>query len=100
MARPLRIGYPDALYHIMNRGAAFKPIFHDDADRSCFLALLNEIYERYQVKIHAYCLMGNHYHVLLQTHLPNLSKAMRHLDSLYTRRCKRVFMKLGLNSME
>lgn len=86
MSRPLRIEYPGAWYHIMNRGAAKQLIFHNTNHYKIFTQLLNELHKRFQVRIHAYCLMPNHYHILLQTPLPNLSCAMRHLDSLYTRR--------------
>ena len=86
MSRPLRIEYPDACYHIMNRGAAKQIIFHDSKHYQLFIRLLDELHKRFHIKIHAYCLMPNHYHILLQTPLANLSHAMRHLDSLYTRR--------------
>lgn len=86
MSRPLRIEYPWACYHVMNRGAARQRIFQNDNHYEIFVKLLSEIYNRFQIKIHAYCLMPNHYHLLIQTPLSNLSKAMRHIDSLYTRR--------------
>ena len=86
MSRPLRIEYPDAWYHIMNRGAAKQLIFNNGDHYKLFIQLLNELHNRFQVRIHAYCLMPNHYHILLQTPLANLSCAMRHLDSLYTRK--------------
>lgn len=86
MSRPLRVTYPGAWYHIMNRGAAKQLIFNDIDHYKMFIQLLGELHERFQVRIHAYCLMPNHYHILLQTPLANISCAMRHLDSLYTRR--------------
>ena len=86
MARPLRLEYPGAWYHVMNRGLARQPIFRTDAHRQHFLDLLLEIHNRYQVEIHAYCLMGNHYHLFIRTPLANLSRAMRHLNGIYTQR--------------
>jgi len=86
MSRPLRIEYPNAWYHVMNRGANKQKIFCCEKHYHLFLDLLSEIHNRYQVEIHAYCLMPNHYHLLICTPLPNLSRAMRHLDGLYTQR--------------
>ncbi len=85
MARPLRIEYEGAWYHVMNRGAARQATFRSKQHYELFLHLLLEINRRFQVEIHAYCLMPNHYHLLIRTPLANLSKAMRHLNSLYTR---------------
>ena len=86
MARPLRIEYPGAWYHVMNRGARKKTIFHNSKYHQLFLKLLSEISKRYQIHIHAYCLMPNHYHLLVNTPLGNLSKAMKYLNGLYTQR--------------
>src|ERR1700733_6569213 len=86
MPRPLRIEYEDAWYHVMNRGANHQPIFYTEVHREIFINLLKEISEKYFVEIHAFCLMDNHYHLLINTPLPNLSRAMRHLDGLYTQR--------------
>ncbi len=63
MARPLRIEYPGAWYHVMNRWGRRRFIFYTDDQRHYFLALLGEVYTRYRAEIHAYCLMGNHYHL-------------------------------------
>ena len=84
MSRPLRIQYPDAWYHVMNRGARRQEIYPDDAARFKFLALTGEMSERYGVECHAYCLMDNHYHLLLHTPFGNLFRGMRHLNGLYT----------------
>ncbi|MBN1282173.1 MAG: transposase [Proteobacteria bacterium] len=84
MARPLRIEYPGAWYHVMNRGAARCAVFTADKDRRSFLELLGDIREMWKVEIHAYCLMGNHYHLLIHTPECNLSRAMRHVDGVYT----------------
>ena len=86
MSRPLRIQFPGAWYHVMNRGARKQVTFQDDSDRKDFLSLLKAIHHRYQIEIHAYCLMGNHYHLMVRIKLPNLSQAMRHLNGVYTQR--------------
>jgi putative transposase len=89
MARPLRIAFPGAYYHVMNRGLARQPIFADRTDRAMFLRLLVECCEMWGVRILAYCLLDNHYHLLLETPQPNLSRVMRHLDGVYTQRYNR-----------
>ena len=89
MSRPLRIEYPGAWYHVMNRGAGRQTIFDHDDHRVLFLALLRETVEMFKVEIHAYCLMDNHYHLLVKTPHANLSRAMRHLNGLYTQRYNR-----------
>jgi len=90
MSRPLRIVYEGAWYHVMNRGASRRTIFHSDTYRQLFLALLGEITQTFGVEVHAYCLMDNHYHLLLHTPHANLSAAMRHLQGLYTQRHNRM----------
>ena len=67
MARPLRIEYPGAYYHVMNRGLACSNIFLDDNDRQRFLGLIGETSKLWKVEVYAYCLMANHYHLLVQT---------------------------------
>ena len=89
MARPLRIQFPHAYYHVMNRGLARQPVFPDRADRAMFLALLADCHEVWGVRVIAYCLLGTHYHLLLQTPQANLSRVMRHLDGVYTQRYNR-----------
>lgn len=89
MARPLRVLFGGAWYHVMNRGGSRRPVFPTPVDRADFLDLFGEITERYRLEIHAYCLMGNHYHALLRTAQPNLPDAMRHLDSVFTQRFHR-----------
>jgi putative transposase len=86
MARPLRITYEGAWYHVMNRGLAKSPIFLNDRHRKIFIDLLSEVHQRYQAEIHAYCLMGNHYHLLIRTPLGNISRIMRYIDGVYTQR--------------
>ena len=95
MARPLRIEYPGALYHITNRGNARQAIFSDTVDREAFLALLAEVIERFGWLCHAYCLMDNHYHLVVETPDPNLSVGMRHLNGVYTQRFNRRHQRIG-----
>lgn len=84
MARPLRIEYPGAYYHVTSRGNEQKDIFKNKKDRERFLYYLETASERYGAVIHAYCLMSNHYHLLLETPLGNLSQIMRHINGAYT----------------
>ena len=89
MARPLRIEFSGALYHITSRGDGRESIYSDDEDRELFLSLLGDTCERFNWRCHAYCLMGNHYHLLVETLDGNLSKGMRHLNGVYTQRFNR-----------
>ena len=89
MSRPLRIEYPGAWYHVMNRGAGRKNIFRQADHRELFHDLLMEIRSAYRWEVHAYCLMDNHYHLLIHTPLGNLGRAMRHLNGVYTQRFNR-----------
>lgn len=84
MARPLRIEYPGAFYHVTSRGNEQKDIFKSRKDREKFLEYLVSATERYGAVIHAYCLMSNHYHLLLETPAGNLSEIMRHINGAYT----------------
>jgi putative transposase len=84
MARPLRLEYPGAIYHVTSRGDRREPIYEDDQVRIQWLGVLSKACDRYNWRIHAYCLMDNHYHVLLGTVDGNLSKGMRHLNGVYT----------------
>ena len=84
MARPLRIEYAGALYHITSRGNARQAIYRNDEDRKNFLTLLNKTCERFKWYCHAYCLMDNHYHLLIETNTPTLSKGMKYLNGSYT----------------
>lgn len=74
MARPWRIQYEGAYYHVLSRGNERKDIFIDDGDRRLFLDTLGEAAERLSLDVFAFVLMDNHYHLLLRTHLANLSK--------------------------
>lgn len=84
MTRPLRIQYPDAWYHIMNRGRNRVQIFRSREDYTKFIELLKDASSLWKVRIAAYCLMSNHYHLLVQTPEANLSRFMRHINGLYT----------------
>ncbi len=86
MARQWRIEYPGALYHVLSRGNGGQDIFFTDDDRYLFLALLEELSERFNVEVFAYVLMDNHYHLLLKTVDGNLSKAMQWFGTTYTRK--------------
>ena len=89
MSRPLRIQFPGAVYHVMNRGAARQPIFTDDRDRHAFLDTIAEAFRFWGIEVFAYCLMVNHYHLCLRTPKGNLSRVMRHVDGIYTQRFNR-----------
>jgi REP element-mobilizing transposase RayT len=84
MARPLRIAYPGAFYHVTSRGNEQKDVFKSQKDREKFLEYLASATQRYGALIHAYCLMSNHYHLLLETPAGNLSQIMQHINSAYT----------------
>lgn len=84
MARPLRIQFPGAFYHITARGNEQKEIFKSRKDREKFLGYLESAAMRYGALIHAWCLMTNHYHLFLETPLGNLSQIMRHINGAYT----------------
>ncbi|MDJ0668291.1 MAG: transposase [Desulfobacterales bacterium] len=77
MARPLRIEYPGAFYHVINRGNAGEAIFKSVRDREKFLEYLQTASERFAVRIHTYCLMTNHYHLLVETPQANLGQAVK-----------------------
>jgi len=84
MGRPLRITYPGAHYHVTSRGNEQKDIFKSRRDREQFLSYLESSVTRYGATIHAYCLMTNHYHLLLETPKGNLPEVMRHINGAYT----------------
>jgi putative transposase len=86
MARPIRIQYPGAVYHVMARGNQGRPIFKDDPDRQRFLETLAESCQKTGWRIHAYILMGNHYHLLVETPEGNLVAGMKWLQGAYTQR--------------
>lgn len=95
MSRPLRIEFSGALYHVTSRGDGREAIFLDDLDRKAFLAVLAEGVETFNWVVHAYCLMGNHYHLLIETPDGNLSRGMRQLNGMYTQRFNRRHGRVG-----
>lgn len=95
MARPLRIEFSGALYHLTARGNARENIFLDDTDRETFLALFERVCERHQWLCHAYCLMSNHYHLLIETETASLSKGMKLLNGSYTQTFNRRHRRVG-----
>ncbi len=90
MTRPTRIQYENAFYHVMNRGRGGQTIFHDSTYYQSYLKILEEATERFDAVIHAYCLMKNHYHVLIETPRANLDRIMRHINGVYTQRYNRL----------
>ena len=95
MARPLRIEFPGALYHVTSRGNAKEPIFIDDEDRGRFFDTLSVVVERFEWLCHAYCLMTNHYHLLIETPNGNLSRGMRELNGVYTQGFNQRYRRVG-----
>jgi REP element-mobilizing transposase RayT len=95
MARPLRIEYAGAVYHITSRGNERKPVFKSDQDRINFLNTLQHVNKRYNWICHAYCLMDNHYHLLIETPDANLSLGMRQLNGVYTQLFNKLHGRAG-----
>ncbi|MGE3977711.1 MAG: transposase [Nitrospira sp.] len=95
MARPLRIEFPGALYHVTARGNALQGIFLDDEDRQHFLGVLGKVVSRFRLRLHAYCLMDNHFHLVVETPDANLSRAMRQLNGVYTQTFNRRHGRVG-----
>ena len=89
MARKLRVEYPGALYHVMNRGDHREPIVHDDEDRQRFLSTLGEACAKTGWQVHAVCLLGNHFHLVVETPQPNLVSGMKWFLGVYTGRFNR-----------
>jgi len=84
MARPLRIEYPGAFYHVTCRGNERKTIFRDDSDRYTFLDMIAASLETFTVSLHGYVLMDNHFHLIIETHEANLGKLMQLFNTAYT----------------
>ena len=95
MSRPLRLQFAGALYHVTSRGNERKPIYCDEDDFSRFLAVLTSVCERFNWVIHSYCLMTNHYHLLVETPDANLAKGMRQLNGVYTQQFNRKYQRVG-----
>ena len=95
MVRPLRIEYDRAVYHVTSRGNEKRAIFKDDGDRFLFFNVLNQVKKRYNWFCHAYCLMNNHYHLVIETPDGNLSKGMRQLNGVYTQIFNKKHKRVG-----
>jgi REP element-mobilizing transposase RayT len=95
MARPLRLEFAHALYHVTSRGDRREDIYHDDADRQAWLTVLAQVCKRFNWTVHAYCLMSNHYHLLVETPDANLSAGMRQLNGVYTQLTNRAHDRVG-----
>src|SRR5712691_9661582 len=95
MARKLRIQYPGAIYHVMNRGDRRNPVFADDQDRQRFLETLTEACQKTGWQVHAYCLMRNHFHLVVETPHANLVAGMKWLLGVYTGRFNRRRQEFG-----
>ncbi|OFZ67514.1 MAG: addiction module toxin RelE [Betaproteobacteria bacterium RBG_16_56_24] len=95
MSRPIRIEFPDALYHVTARGDRREDIFEDDQDRQEFLSILEQVITQFNWTCYAWCLMDNHYHLLIKTPDSNLSKGMRQLNGIYTQAGNRRHQRVG-----
>jgi len=95
MSRPLRLEFSGALYHVTSRGNEKKAIYLEDSDFELFLSLLAEVCLRFNWVIHSYCLMTNHYHLVIETPEGNLSRGMRHLNGVYTQRFNSKHKRVG-----
>ncbi|MHB8895430.1 MAG: REP-associated tyrosine transposase [Candidatus Geothermincolia bacterium] len=95
MSRPIRIQFENAFYHLTARGNAKQDIFTDDTDRALFLEMLGQTVRDEKWICHAYCLMGNHYHLLVETPKANLSEGMRQINGLYAQAFNRKNQRIG-----
>ena len=95
MSRPLRLEFPGAFYHVTSRGDRREPIYLSQADFQDFLVLFSEVCKRFNWRCHAYCLMTNHYHLLIETPDGNLSRGMRHLNGVYTQSFNKCHRRVG-----
>ncbi len=95
MSRALRIEYPGAFYHVMHRGNAGEDLFKSPGDREKFIEYISKAVDRYELKIHTYCLMTNHYHLLIETPQPNLSQAVKWVNVSYAAYFNRKWRRVG-----
>ncbi|WP_293385576.1 transposase [Phenylobacterium sp. SCN 70-31] len=95
MARPVRLEFGGALYHVTARGDRREAIYEDDVDRAQFLEVLGQVVGQFNWCCHAYCLMGNHYHLVIATPDGNLSKGMRQLNGVFTQWSNRRHHRTG-----
>jgi len=95
MTRPLRLSFENTFYHITARGNRREKIFYSDRDKEVFLKRLKEMLIKYAMTCHAYCLMDNHYHLLIETPEGNLSKGMRQLNGIYAQHFNQKHQRVG-----
>jgi len=95
VARPLRVAFPGALYHLISRGNNRARVFRSDADYEAFLAILEQVVDRFGWVCHSYCLLGNHYHLLVETPHPNLPLGMRQLNGVFAQQYNRRRSRVG-----
>ena len=95
MARPLRLEFSGALYHVTSRGNCLNAIYSTESDREDFMRIFGEVCRRFHWLCYAYCLMDNHYHLFIETPEGNLSKGMRQLNGVYTQRFNRTHAQVG-----
>jgi REP-associated tyrosine transposase len=95
VSRPLRLEHPGAVWHVTSRGNEKREVFRDDADRARWSGLLGKVVGLFAWRLHAYVLMGNHYHLIVETPIPSLSRGMRHLNGVYTQAFNRRHQRVG-----
>ncbi len=95
MARPLRIEYEGAVYHVVSRGNDGQRVFKESSDYELFMNSLKNLCERYNIIFYGYCLMSNHYHLLFETPDGNLSSFMRQVNGIYTQKYNKKYQKKG-----
>ena len=95
MARPLRVEYSGAIYHVINRGNAGEKIFRNNRDREKFIEYLEKAVERFLLNVHSFCLMNNHFHILIETQQPNLSQALQWITVSYAGYFNRKYHRIG-----
>jgi REP element-mobilizing transposase RayT len=95
MSRPLRIEFPGAVYHITSRGNEKKTIFRNNQDKKSYLELLALVVKRFHWLCHGYCLLGNHYHLLIETLESNLSRGMKQLNGIYSQKFNNKYKRVG-----
>jgi REP element-mobilizing transposase RayT len=100
MSRPLRLELAGGIYHVTSRGNRREDIYADDADRLKWLAVFGQVCQRYNWRCHAYCLMSNHYHIVVETIEGNLSQGMRQLNGVYTQYFNRTHQLFGRNGSD
>ena len=95
MGREIRLQYENAWYHVMNRAAGKKPVFLDENNKYIFFEFLAETYKKYEIQINAFCLMNNHYHLLINTPKANLAEAMHYLQFRFSKEYNKIIVSDG-----